>query len=249
MKRFLSVLLVLSILTAIPPAAAAIGETPLPGDLEEWMAAFETEYLKSDPNVPKAIVPVPLWPMYTGGDWTCQYPPGWTVLAGDPYFFMVCDSRQLACYDYVQVQSFPQALTHDQIGTYAFSRVAGSSSFTVEGTFQKNIFPQLMLPAPNGIAQVYFLRWQHPKAGNMFTFLQVVILSCYSSFAGGSTSASWTSFTAPENEFPAMWQSVFSPMFLSASYTIPKEGGSSSDRDGDGYTDDMDSYPDDPYRH
>jgi hypothetical protein len=249
MKRLLSVLLVLTILSVFPLTAAAAGEPPLPRALEEWMAAFQAEYLQSDPTAPKATVPVPSWPVYTGGDWTIQYPPGWTVLTGDPYSFLACDSRQLSCYDYVQVQSFPQALLHDQIGAYAFSRVAGGSSFSVAGTFAKNVFPQLMLPAPSGIAQVYFVRWQHPEAGNMFTLMQVVILSCYNSFAGGSTSASWSSFTAPEDEFPAMWQSVFSPMFLSATYTIPKEGGTTSDRDGDGYSDEMDAYPDDPFLH
>jgi hypothetical protein len=44
-----------------------------------------------------------------------------------------------------------------------------------------------------------------------------------------------------------MWRNIFNPMRLSATYTIP--GGGKTDRDGDGYTDDEDNYPDDPNYH
>lgn len=81
----------------------------------------------------------------------------------------------------------------------------------------------------------------------MFTILQVVMLSYFNSFAGGSSSASWSSWTAQEDEFAALAGSVFLPMYYSSTYTIP--GSGESDRDRDGYPDSEDNYPDDPDYH
>lgn len=247
MKRMISVFIVLVFLSVVSPLSALGEMSPLPAALQEWMSDFQASYLSSDPVKLKPIVPVPGWYTYAGGDWTCQYPLDWSVLSGDALSFLACDARQLACYDYVQMQSFLLPLSHDEIGVYAFSRVAGNLPFQVEGTFQKNILPQLMLTPPGGISQVWFVRWQHPQAGNMFTMLQVVLLSYFNSFAGGSASASWSSWTAPEGEFIEMSESVFVPMYYSSTYTIP--GSGESDRDGDGYPDSEDNYPDDPNLH
>ena len=247
MKRFMSMLLILVFLTLVSPLPARGGMSPLPLALQEWMADFKASYISSDPVKLKPIVPVAGWYTYAGGDWICQYPPGWSVLSGDALSFLACDARQLACYDYVQMQSFMLPLTHDQVGVYAFNRVASELPFQVEGTFQKNILPQLMLTPPSGISQIWYVRWQHPQAGNMFTMLQVVLLSYFSSYAGGSACASWSSWTAPENEFVAMAESIFVPMYYSSTYTIP--GSGENDRDGDGYPDSEDNYPDDPNLH
>ena len=248
MKRFLSLLLVLSLITLLPLPAAA--DEALPAGLQEWMAAFQQNYLYSDPTALKMIVPVSGWPAYRGGDWSYQYPPDWTVLSGDAYAFMACDSRRLACFDFCQVQQFNQPYTHDQLGAWVFSRVAGNSSFEVAGTFQKNIFPNLMLTPPEGVAQVWFISWQHPEAGRMFTLMELSFLA-WRNFTGygvpgvsGSVSASWTTYTAPEDEFTAVWANTFNPMHLSATYTIP--GGGEADTDGDGHPDNEDNYPEDP---
>jgi hypothetical protein len=247
MKRFLSVLFILAFLSMVS-LTSVLGEmSPLPVALQEWMRDFQILYINSDPTTLKPIVPVPGWYTYAGGDWTYQYPPDWSVLSSDALSLLVCDSRQLAFYAYVQMQSFLQPLSHDQIGVYALSRVAGNLPFQVEGTFQKNILPQLMLTPPSGISQVWFVRWQHPQAGNMFTMLQVVVLSYFNSFGGGSASASWSSWSAPEGEFIEMSESVFVPMYYSSTYTIPGDG--ENDRDGDGYPDSEDNYPDDPNLH
>ncbi len=247
LKQMTSVLMVLILLCVVSPLSAHAEITPLPAALQEWMRDFQASYLDSDPTILKPIVPVPGWNLYAGGDWTIQYPPGWSVLSGDALSCLACDARQLACYDYVQMQSFLLPLSRDQVGVYAFNRVAGETPFQVEGTFEKNILPQLMLTPPSGISQVWFVRWQHPQGGNMFTMLQAVLLSYFNSFAGGSSSASWSSWTAPEEEFVALAQSVFFPMYYSSTYTIP--GSGESDRDGDGYPDSEDSYPDDPNLH
>ena len=247
MKRMRSVFVVMVFLSVALPLSALSEMPPMPAALQDWMKDFQASYISSDPVTLKPIVPVPGWYTYAGGDWTCQYPPGWSVLSGDALSFLACDARQLACYDYVQMQTFLQPLSHEQIGVYAFSRVAGNLPFQVEGTFQKNILPQLMLTPPSGISQIWFVRWRHPQAGNMFTMLQVVVLSHFNSFAGGSASASWSSWTAPEDEFAALSVSVFVPMYYSSTYTIP--GNGESDRDGDGYPDSEDNYPDDPNFH
>ena len=247
MKRFIAVLLMMVFVSLALPTVALGEMSALPESLREWMTDFQASYISSDPVKLKPVVPLAGWHTYAGGDWTIQYPPGWSVPGGDALSFLACDSRQLACYDYVQMQSFLQALSHDQIGAYALSRVAGDLPFRVEGTFQKNILPQLMLTPPSGISQVWFIRWQHPQAGNMFTMLQVVLLSWFNSFAGGSASASWSSWTAPEDEFTALAESVFVPMYYSSTYTIP--GSGEEDRDGDGYPDSEDAYPDDPNLH
>ena len=55
------------------------------------------------------------------------------------------------------------------------------------------------------------------------------------------------SLTAPENEFAALAGSVFLPMYYSSTCTIP--GSGESDRDGDGYKDSEDNYPDEPDYH
>jgi len=247
MKRSISVLLILVLMYVISPMLA-IGEmSPLSAALHEWMRDFQASYINNDPITLKPIIPVPGWYTYVGGDWTCQYPPDWSVLSGDAVSFLACDARQLSCYDYVQIQSFQLPLSHDEIGIFVFNRIAGDLPFRVEGTFQKNILPQLMLTPPSGISQIWFVRWQHPLAGNMFTMLQVVLLSYFSSYVSGSSSASWSSWTAPENEFVAMAESIFVPMYYSSTYTIP--GSGESDRDGDGYPDGEDNYPDDPNQH
>ena len=253
MKRFLCALLILSLIPLIPlPAAAA---RALPADLQEWMATTQQNYLYSDPNAPKPVVPVSGWPVYWGGDWSYQYPPDWTVLGGDVYSFTACDSRRLACFDYCQVQRFDQPYTHDMIGGMVFSRIAGDSSPEVVDTFQKNILPNLMLTPPEGVMQVWFISWQHPEAGRMFTLMEVTMLA-WTNFAGygipgmsGGASASWTTYTAPEAEFTAMWANAFNPMRLSATYTIPGGYERESDTDGDGYPDSRDSYPYDPNYH
>jgi hypothetical protein len=247
MKRMMSALIIAVLLSLLTPLPVFAEMTPAPADLQTWMKDFQASYINSDPTILKPIIPITGWNMYAGGDWTYQYPSDWTVLSGDALSFLACDSRQLACYDYVQMQPFQQPLSHDQVGVYAFSRVAGDSPFQVEGTFQKNILPQLMLTPPSGISQIWFVRWKHPQAGNMFTMLQVVLLSYFNSFAGGNASASWSSWTAPEGEFVAMAESVFVPMYYSSTYTIP--GSGENDRDGDGYPDSEDNYPDDLNQH
>ncbi len=247
MKRFISIVFALTLLISVSPLPATGELSPLPETLQDWMRDFEASYISSDPVKLKPIVPVPGWNVYAGGDWTIQYPPEWSVLSGDDLSFLACDGRQLACYDYVQLQSFLLPLAHDGVGAYAFQRVAGDTPFQVEGTFQKNILPQLMLTPPSGISQIWFIRWQHPQAGNMFTMLQVVLLSYFNSSVGGSSSASWSSWTAPEGEFVSMAESIFVPMYYSSTYTIP--GSGESDRDGDGYPDSADNYPDDPNFH
>ena len=247
MKRIIRVMAIIVCLCVVSPLPARGEMTPLPADLRDWMSDFQASYLAGDPVTLKPIVPVPGWYTYQGGDWTCQYPPDWAVLSGDALSFLACDARQLCCYDYVQMQSFLQPLAHDGVGVYALRRVAGNLPFRVEGTFDKNILPQLMLEPPSGISRIWYIRWQHPQAGNMFTMLQVVMLSYFNSFAGGSSSAFWSSWTAPENEFAALAGSVFLPMYYSSTYTIP--GSGESDRDGDGYPDSEDNYPDDPDYH
>ena len=251
MKRFLSVLLIFSLIPLVPLSAAAA--QALPADLQEWMATTQQNYLYSDPTALKPVVPVSGWPTYWGGGWSYQYPPDWTVLGGDVHTFTACDSRQLACFDYCQVQQFNQPYSHDELGGMVFSRVAGNSPFEVAGTFQKNIFPNLMLAPPEGVMQVWFVSWQHPKVGKMFTLMELTILS-WRNYAGygipgmsGSASASWTTYTAPEAEFTTMWANIFNPMRLSATYTIP--GGGETDTDGDGYPDSQDKYPQDPNYH
>lgn len=214
--------------------------------------SFQTVYLNSVPTTLKPIVPVQGLPTHYGGDWSSQYPPSWNVMSGDAYTSMACDSRRLAFFGYCQAFQFNQPLTHDQVGAYVFSRVAGDSACQVAGTFQKSVSPQLMLTPPEGIAQVWFLRWQHPQAGRMFTVMEVSFLA-YRNFTtygvpgiSGSTSAFWITYTAPKDEFTAMWKSTFNPIFLSITYVIPNPGG---DRDGDGYPDSTDNYPDSPYWH
>lgn len=78
------------------------------------------------------------------------------------------------------------------------------------------MLPQLMLAPPSGISQIWYIRWQHPRAGNMFTMLQALVLSHFNSFTGGSACASWSSWTAPENQYIAMAESVFVPMYCSS---------------------------------
>ena len=247
MKRIIRVMAIIVCLCAVSPLPARGEMTPLPADLRDWMSDFQASYLAGDPVTLKPIIPVPGWYTDQGGGWTCQYPPDWAVLSGDALSFLACDARQLCCYDYVQMQSFLQPLAHDGVGVYALRRIAGDLPFQVEGTFDKNILPQLMLEPPSGISRIWYIRWQHPQAGNMFTMLQVVMLSYFNSFAGGSSSASWSSWTAPENEFAALAGSVFLLMYYSSTYTIP--GSGESDRDGDGYPDSEDNYPDDPDYH
>lgn len=247
MKRMMSVLVVLVFLSFVSSLSAISEMSPLPADLQDWMTDFQASYINSDPVKLKPIIPVPGWNVYAGGDWTIQYPLDWSVLSGDALSFLACDARQLACYDYIQMQSFLLPLSRDEVGVYAFNRVAGNLPFQVEGTFEKNILPQLMLAPPSGISQVWFVRWQHPQAGNMFTMLQVVLLSYFNSSFGGSASASWSSFSAPDGEFVSLAESVFIPMYYSSTYTIP--GSGESDRDGDGYPDNEDNYPDDPSVH
>ena len=248
MKRFLSALLILSLIPLTP--LSAVAAQALPADLQEWMATTQQNYLHSDPTALKPIVPVSGWPVYGGGGWSYQYPPDWTVLSGDAHAFMVCDSRRLACFDFCQVQQFNQPYTHDVLGAMVFGRVAGNSSFEVVGTFQKNIFPNLMLTPPEGVMQVWFISWEHPEAGRMFTLMELSFLA-WRNLTGygvpgmsGSVSASWTTYTAPEAEFTMMWANIFNPMRLSATYTIP--GGGEEDTDKDGHPDDEDNYPDDP---
>ncbi len=248
MKRCLSVLLIVFLLLPVSPSAETA--QAMPADLKEWMAAFQRSYQNSDPAALKPIVPVAGWLTYVGGDWSYQYPPDWTVLSGDAYSFMACDSRRLAFFDFAQVRQFNQPYTHDQLGAWVFSRVAGETAPEVAGTFQKNIFPNLTLTPPEGIAQVWFIRWRHPQAGRMFTLMELSFLA-WRDFTGygvpgisGSVSASWTAYTAPEAEFAAVWANTFNPMFLSASYTIP--GGGETDTDGDGHPDSQDNYPEDP---
>ncbi len=247
MKRILSGLLILSILLPALPVKAS---QPVSADLDVWMATYQQAYLSADPTALKPVVPVSGWPTCFGGDWSYQYPPDWAILSGDAYSFLACDARRLACFDYGQVMQFSQPYTHDSLGAWVFSRVAGGSAFEVAGTFQKNVFPNLMLPPPQGVSQVWFLRWQHPQAGPMFTLAEVTVLafSDLSAYgvpgANGSVSFSWTSCTAPEAEFTALWAGVFSPMRLSSTYTIP--GGGAADTDGDGHPDAQDNYPEDP---
>ncbi|NLF28792.1 MAG: hypothetical protein GX592_12920 [Clostridiales bacterium] len=249
MKRLSSALLaMLFLLTA--SSAAAEETSPLPDALLEWTASLMNEFLASDPTALKPVVPVSGWPVYCGGDWTCQYPTDWSVLSGDMVSFLVCDARRLACYDYVQTQWFSQACTHDQLALFVLNRITGGAAFSLVNTCQKNMFPQLMLPAPSGIAQLYFIRWQHPQAGMMFALVNVQILAYYEGYPMGSTHASWSVYSAPEGEFLDTWQSVFAPMIYSATYTIPREGAAEDmDSDGDGYPDYLDAYPTDPFRH
>ena len=248
MKQCLSVFLALSLLPCLPLAVPAAQAEAPPDDLTQWMQNFQQSYPDIRKTVIKPIGPVSDWPTHYGGGWSCQYPPDWTLLSGDTYSFMVCDARRLACYDYAQVIQFNQLYSHDQLGQWVLSRVAGYPSFEVLGTFQKNIFPDLMLTPPDGIAQVWFIRWQHPQAGPMFTVMEVTILS-YKNWAGygeglrDTTSFTFASRTAPEAEFTTLWKEVFSEMFPPIRYTIPDE---ESDRDGDGQPDSEDNHPDDP---
>lgn len=246
MKRFLLFLLILVIFSGNLLISAST-EAPLPSGLQEWMVTYQQNFLYSDSTALKPIIHVSGWPVYTGGDWSYQYPPSWTVLSGDAMYFMVCDSRQLACMDYTEMQTFNQGLAHDQLGAYVLSRVAGNASFQVLGTFQKNTLPQIMVEPPANISQVWFVLWQNPQGGKMFTLLQVMVYASYSAYGVGNTSAGWLSYTAPAEEFTSMWQNAFLPMFLSSTYTIP--GGSRNDRDHDGQPDETDNYPDDPTRY
>jgi hypothetical protein len=249
MKRLVSALLALLFLLAALPAAAD-SFAPASDALLTWIAAFISEYQNSDPAALKPIVPVQGWPTYYGGDWTSQYPADWSVVRGDTYSFMAGDSRGLDCYCYVQMLRFPQAYTHDQLALYILNSTTGGAPYTLVNTCQKNMFPQLMLTPPSGIAQLYFVRWKHPQAGMMFTLINVQILAYFNGYPIGSTSVSWSLYSAPESEFIDTWQNVFAPMLYSATYTIPKNGtGEVTDSDGDGYTDDVDAYPTDPNLH
>lgn len=236
------VVLLLGLTAAVSHGAVDPLDEPLAPAIQQHIQTC----LRSWMNAPmvKPSVPVPGWPVYTGSDWTMQYPANWKVREGNPYYMWVADPTGVCNFLFVQLQQIPGMPSMDQMREMGFQRMAGAAPHRVITTSTKNPMASLGFNDGTGLMQIWYVRWLHPSAGRMISIVQVNLLSRSPLY----TAVQWVFNSAPETSLIATDTKVFGPMIGSAYFTIPKGGSSPSDRDGDGYPDHADRFPDDPNR-
>ena len=204
--------------------------------MEEWRQA---------PLV-KAQRDIPGWPLYAGGDWSFQYPPGWGLRDANPQFLWVSDPSGAANFIFAQVAQVPGMPSAEELRDLVFYRLVGQDPVRLV-TMERKGLPGISVPGDDtGVSTVFIVRWQAPSGELRLGSIQITIL------ARGPLSTSYQCAvqSCPEDLWIGAWRDIFAPMFLSARFTIPNYNSEvHPDSDGDGYADPVDQDPEDPNVH
>ncbi len=194
----------------------------------------------------KAQQDIPGWPLYAGGDWSFQYPPGWGIRDANPHFLWVSDPSGAANFIFAQVAQVPGMPSAEELRDLVFYRLVGQDPVRLVTMERKGLPGISSMGDDSGVSTVFIVRWQAPSGELMLGSIQITIL------ARGPLATSYQGIvqSSPENLWIGAWRDIFGPMFLSARFTIPNYNSEvHPDADGDGYADPVDQDPEDPNVH
>ena len=246
-KRGSIILLALLIVLAL--GSASFGgvrgvDDPLDPVVAQQIQLLLTEWRQAPVIKPQRDVPG--WPLYTGGDWSTQYPPSWGVRDANPQFLWASDPSGTANFIFAQVAQVPGLPSAEELRDLVFYRLVGQDPVRLVAMDRKRLVELPPTGDDSGEATVFIVRWQGASGALMLGSIQIAILSrsplatAYQAFVQSCPEAFWVE----------AWREIFGPMILSSRFTIPNYNSEvHPDSDGDGYADPVDQDPEDPNVH
>ena len=244
-KRGSSILFALLIVLAL--GSASFGgvrgvDDPLDPVVAQQIQLLLTEWRQAPVIKPQRDVPG--WPLYTGGDWSTQYPPSWGVRDANPQFLWASDPSGTANFIFAQVAQVPGLPSAEELRDLVFYRLVGQDPVRLVAMDRKRLVelpPTGTIRESDGLHRALAgLRGAHAGIDPDCILSRSPLATAYQAFVQSCPEAFWVE----------AWREIFGPMILSSRFTIPNYNSEvHPDSDGDGYADPVDQDPEDPNVH